>query len=429
MKFKETAIKVLKFFMILALLLGSLVVICLIPKSYIDSNVKKSLNTLKKEGLFPRVKFGYNYLLDNYTDALMINTAYSVDSNKPLESAILMRRNYSSDRNDIKLAEIGNENTIQNLSDTIDGKNTEYYEYSRYWHGYLLILRPLLVLTDYTGIRIILTLLINLLFIMATYLIYKKININFAISFFISMIVVSIHLIGLSIQYSSIYIIALLAIIYILKKDGRVKNINMLFLLIGAITCFMDLLTCPIITFCLPMIILIGLQKENNLKEKLRQIIILGLCWVSGFIITWISKWILADIICGTETIITAINKISFYSTSNSEVNASIMQAICKNLSFIIEAIIIAFLLVLFTIEYKMLDKKNRKNYIRKILPYLLISLIPFTWYVFTKNHSFIHARYTYKNLVATIFCFLIIIFQDINILKNDSEIKEKINE
>lgn len=424
MKFKEAISIVLRFFMILIILLGVLVIICLIPKSWIESNVNRSLNVLEEEGLFPKVKIGYNYLLDNYTDALMINTAYSVDSNTPVDSAILMRRNYSSNRDDIKLVEIGNENTIQNLSDTINGKNTEYYEYSRYWHGYLVILRPLLVLTDYTGIRIILTLLINLLFIMATYLIYKKININFAISFFISMIVVSIHLIGLSIQYSSIFIIALIAIIYILKKNGKVKNSNMLFWLIGSITCFMDLLTCPIITFCLPMIILIGLQKESRLKENLNRIMILGVFWGLGFIMTWASKWILADLICGTETIVTAINKMLFWSTANSEVNASVIQAICKNLSFIIEIIITAFLLVLFRIEYKILDKKNRKNDVSKVLPYLLISLIPFVWYGFTKNHSFIHARYTYKNLVVTIFCFCVIILQDVNIFRKRNLIR-----
>ena len=31
---------------------------------------------------------------DNYTDALIINTAYSIDSQKPLYSAFVARKNY-----------------------------------------------------------------------------------------------------------------------------------------------------------------------------------------------------------------------------------------------------------------------------------------------------------------------------------------------
>ena len=31
---------------------------------------------------------------DNYTDALMINTAYSIDSSTPLYSAFVARKNY-----------------------------------------------------------------------------------------------------------------------------------------------------------------------------------------------------------------------------------------------------------------------------------------------------------------------------------------------
>ena len=46
---------------------------------------------------------------------------------------------------------------------------------------------------------------------------------------------------------------------------------------------------------------------------------------------------------------------------------------------------------------------------IRKIrcycaIPYLLVMLYPFAWYFFTKNHSFIHNHFTYRELSISIF-------------------------
>lgn len=85
---------ILIYFIIIITLVISLTIVNLIPRKNIENNVRKSLQIFIKEGAFPKINFTYNYLLDNYTDALMINTAYSVDSNKPIESAMLMRRNY-----------------------------------------------------------------------------------------------------------------------------------------------------------------------------------------------------------------------------------------------------------------------------------------------------------------------------------------------
>ena len=144
------------FFIILLTLLTSLIIVNLIPKEYIENNVKKSVQVFVNEGYYPKVKLAHNYLLDNYTDALMINTAYSVDSEKPLESAILMRRSYRPKEN-LKLEEVGtNDKPIQCLIENVNETNETYLEYSRYWHGYMIYLRPLLVFFNYLQIRIIL---------------------------------------------------------------------------------------------------------------------------------------------------------------------------------------------------------------------------------------------------------------------------------
>lgn len=175
MKNKEVLKTVLIFIILFSTFIILLTLISMFPSKLISKNVEKSLEVLKKEGNFPKIKYALNYRLDNYTDALMINTAYSIDSREPLTSALLARRNYQCNRKEkLALIEIDSENTIQNLEHTLREENTEYCEYSRYWHGYLVFLRPLLLFMDYAKIRILLILVINILLIITCYYIWKK---------------------------------------------------------------------------------------------------------------------------------------------------------------------------------------------------------------------------------------------------------------
>ena len=41
------------------------------------------------------------------------------------------------------------------------------------------------------------------------------------------------------------------------------------------------------------------------------------------------------------------------------------------------------------------------------MIPYMLICLIPFTWYMVLRNHSYIHISFTYRALSVAVFSFL----------------------
>ena len=43
----------------------------------------------------------------------------------------------------------------------------------------------------------------------------------------------------------------------------------------------------------------------------------------------------------------------------------------------------------------------NKEIFI-SILPYILISIMPFIWYALLQNHSYYHAFFTYRNLILT---------------------------
>ena len=107
---------------------------------------------------------------DNYTDALMINTAYSIDNNKPFESSFLARKNYIPNVTDDIYQDTAGElkssskykyhNEVGELNDLVNGEKVESFEYARYWHGYLIILRPLLAFISLNEIRVIFTIML-----------------------------------------------------------------------------------------------------------------------------------------------------------------------------------------------------------------------------------------------------------------------------
>ncbi len=156
---------ILIFIVLICLYVAMMVLSSIIPSSAIKENVTKSSEYLKQYGEKEIVDLKYKKEeIFLFTDALMLNTAYSIDSENPIESALLARKNYipgqtqtiSKDReknlgaSKIHTDKNGNIFQVDELYGLMHGENiTESFEYARYWHGYLILLRPLLLVTSY----------------------------------------------------------------------------------------------------------------------------------------------------------------------------------------------------------------------------------------------------------------------------------------
>ena len=154
---------------------------------------------------------------DNYTDALMINTAYSIDNNKPFESSFLARKNYIPNVTDDIYQDTAGElkssskynyhNEVGELNDLVNGEKVESFEYARYWHGYLIILRPLLAFISLNEIRVIFTIMLISLAVILAYLLYKNINITVAVIFITGMLGIEYFYLGFSLQGIFVFLI------------------------------------------------------------------------------------------------------------------------------------------------------------------------------------------------------------------------------
>ncbi len=130
------------FLAVIAVLWGLLILTSLIPNEKIRENMLKS--AVNYTNLEP-YSFGngekLNSISDNYADVILLNIVWNTDSAHPVSSS-LNTEYYNGDEYGVNWG----------LYAAVNGEepNTDY---TRYWHGSMIFIRPLLLFTDSEGIK------------------------------------------------------------------------------------------------------------------------------------------------------------------------------------------------------------------------------------------------------------------------------------
>ncbi len=123
---------------------AALTVAYLIPRDDMRENVRKSSEILHNEGLGACIweEIGET-ALDVYTDGLILNVSYTETKDGVRD---ILSGTY---------VEVDGKNPMESLYETAVLSNEGYTvkNYGRYWHGYQIILRPLLCFFTYSDIR------------------------------------------------------------------------------------------------------------------------------------------------------------------------------------------------------------------------------------------------------------------------------------
>ena len=441
-KIKNGIIVLIKFILIFVILLGIYFAIMtltsLIPSGMLENNVRESSETLVQEG--EKVTFDLKYKEENiftFTDALMINTAYSIDNNHPIESFILARKNYIPGQTtkfypDGQYNLGANENYIskengdlyqtKELYGLMHGDNIQdSYEYARYWHGYLSILRPLLLLFNYSGIRIVLAIITLISIVALITLLCKKISITSGVIYGIGLLAISIFIVTKSINEILIFIVAFISSIILLLKKNPEKNIGIFFFVVGSVSNFIDLLTAPLVTLGITAITYFLLVQKNESKVNIKRYILdfLKICisWALGYGITWLSKWVITEMFFDRPIISQAIEQAVFRS-NGPQINGmnifSLSNVFIRNMEYLSSPVAITILIaaVIYIIVMMIINRNKKidfKENLKKCLPYILIFFLPVIWYMVLKQHSYTHVNFTYRILVISIISLLII--------------------
>lgn len=395
-----TAIKV--FFIMLCLFFLGVVFATLIPNSWVSSNADKSIDILKEEG---NTSFAYSSQKnDGFTDNIMISMSES-NSKKvmnPIEAA--MDSSYISNANPEK---------------------PEQRSYERFWHGYTVLLKPMLVFFDISMIRQLIILAFVVMVAVVAYQLTLVVSRYAGLAFVISIAIFNPPVIMTNMQYFSTFAVMLvgsMVLLYLLQREAKHKAIVSLFLIIGGSTIFFDFLTTPIITWGVPLLIYIA-YNINHRKLKIDRLwvnsLVLSIFWLLGYTLIWVSKWLIASVILQRNIIQNALNTTNYYTSADGarEGAATLVYTIGDMYELNIEyAVLFIPVLVLsiiasITLLIGVVIKKRMNNYTKGVVLLLLLTVVaPFVWMFFARSHSFIHHWMTNRDFIIATLGMLILV-------------------
>lgn len=402
--------KILKYPLIFIVVLGvallSLYLACLFPSDWIKEQLVKSLDVIEENGNYKMIITAFNkpIMFDTYADTMMMNTAYSIDSEQPFYSLLFARSNYVPGVSDKTVT--NNATSLQNfpkimeLRRVLQGEKLVAIEYARYWHGYLIFLRPLLTVFTYMQLRVMSFIIHFLLLGILLYQIKKKIGTKYWIAVLFGIIAVDAYLVFIC--FEETIGMSLIIIESIVLLSGKIKKVAPYFFIIGMLTAFFDLLTVPV-AICIFPLLLYVLQENKSFKQLLFSCIKCILLFGIGYLSMWFAKWILVDLIYDGRIIRNSINQI-LYRTDIS--NVGIQEGVIQNfrhLGNIVSIFVIALYVInilyiaIKSIKEKKISEENKKN-----LLILALGLAPIVWYSIIREHSLTHGYFTYRNLIVT---------------------------
>lgn len=405
----------------------------LLPEERMVKNAKSSVMELYKEQEIDVCSGKEQWsgrCVDTFTDSIILSTTICNSGENVLQKALKSQRIEYDDidaySNLLKYYGV-NPDTGKNSEDKYEEYNP--YPYARYWNGYVTILKPLLFIFDY---KIIIILNYILQFLLAAGIIamfIKQKRYAYIIPFGFVLACINIVKTAMCLQYSNIMYITLVSCLTIQCLSEKLEKNNRyiyLFLINGMAIGYFDLLTYPLVALGIPLVFSMIMSKGSYI-DLIKHIMKNSISWVVGYFGMWASKWILATLFTNQNVIRNAYESIKYRMNNEMDIfnnsiptisnkvdvskqliaGISYRDIIIRNLYGVFAVgIVFSFLLILFMLIYRIRFKgiKNSLKNIKYIIPFGVVAVYPFVWYLLLQNHSFSHYFYTYKILSVTFF-------------------------
>ena len=369
-------------------------------KKHVCASIDRIFVDLSEESGMNLRKYIMEYR-EAFTDAIMVQNAFEkIQGKNPYEHAMWV---YHLDLDENVWTP---EETLKYLSEGGDSSNLFLHQYSRYWHGYLVYLKPLLLLFSWeqvlwlgAGLQVLLTVA---LFVTACKVKHPEVGIAVAIG----LLFMKPALMLASLAMSICWLLTLAVLFLILLRHDRLEKKERypeLFLMIGIMAAYFDFLTYPVVTLGFPLCVFFLINKEEKLKRNVGRTVIYSGCWALGYVAMWASKWVLADLTLQSGTIKSAFSSILGWTEAvggRPRISGG-FYVIALNLQEYKLWIYPVLAGVLVLLDIAVFVWAGRRASFKRALvcsvPYLLIACIPFAWYIVVQHHSGMHIAFTFR--------------------------------
>lgn len=401
------------FLIVISVIVGlvALLLVHLLPTAPMREHLYWSFDMIEDEFTDEVLVEGNNATLTgNFTDCLMLQHAvYSNDEHGILDQALYM---YRSETYNVE----GDPDGWwpgQSLKDYLEGTpQPREVTYARYWHGYLVVLKPLLLLTSFNTIRLLNSAIQLILTGWVIMEMCEKKGRSLATAFLISLPFMFFISTYSSLSLSICFYITLLTLLVQLKWDKQIydkKFYPEFFLIVGILTSYFDFLTYPLVTLAYPLCVYFYYHMDDKKGTIFKKIFGYSVQWGIGYLGMWAGKWIVTDLLTESETIKDALYTVMVRTQSAENATrlggfgevVGVNMQVYSNWCYLLLALLIV---VMFLLGMKKNGIKNTIKSIPSGVVFMIIALYPFAWYFLMQNHSEQHWQYTCRILAITVF-------------------------
>ncbi|MCM1099918.1 MAG: hypothetical protein NC079_06540 [Clostridium sp.] len=376
-----------------------------LPVEPMREHVYQSLPLLEREFEAENLIAEYpGTFMGGFTDCLMLeNAIYRSDAHSLWEQILCMYRGESGTGDGWA--------TGYSLSDYLAGiPQPAEVSYARYWHGYLVVLKPLLWLTTFPSIRLVAAWAQPLLIGLVVLVCCRRKDRFPALAFLVSVPFLYYFSLFTSLSLSICFYILTIALSAQLSLEGEIRRrgwYGEFFVLVGMATAYFDFLTYPLVTLGFPLCVYLYYDR-GSVAKRFRNMLLYSAEWGIGYMGLWMMKWILAEIFTGEKVIADGLKTLAARTGAvESAAGSGFAKVLWSNISpfanwgFGLLAAGIAVWLCVYIV-------RHRRNICRESFLggglLLLVALYPFVWFFLTQNHSSEHSIFTCKILALTVF-------------------------
>lgn len=286
-------------------------------------------------------------------------------------------------------------------------------DYSRYWHGYAVILRPLSIVLSIINIRYINMMLLMGLLLLCYWHCRRRFGAGMAAAFAVALLMHFLLIAPFCQQYMSVSLLSLLGCYAVLRWwDSLRERLPELFLLMGSLTCFFDFLTFPVLALGYPLICcqLCRLDEKERARALWRETIALSAAWMAGYALTWLGKGVAGTLLTGRNVFEDIFTQVALRTNGALDAGEQVIEITALSaIQINVETFFMGSNIGLFAVmllgfgAWALHSRASVREWVRA-LPVAAVALYPFLWYCVLKNHARVHFWMTHKQLSVTVF-------------------------
>ena len=383
----------------------------MLPVASMRQHAEESLSIFEAEGVSPTLIPGFqSTYLDTYTDMTMLNMALYDGEESVLDKA-MKGFYYKYDESNI----------FDSGVRYLQGETGEQaVSYARYWHGWIIVLKPLLLCLNYAEIR-----MFNFIFqsVLVLILLIKMVGNEhtkpYIAPLFLALMVIMPLSTAMSMGLAILYYVMLISMILLIHFFEQLKSkdeIFLYFVAVGVITCFVDLVTYPLSTVGILLSLWIMLNHKYEKQygygwKLLGEAVWLAVGWCAGYLGMWMGKWLIGSLITDENILKDAVLMVLYRLSHGSGESGQYIEIhtgeiLSRNIGVLCNPVYVIMFVCAVAVIWKKASRDNEHINLSKYELLLLFGTgcLPFIWYLCVGNHSYIHYWMTYKLLSVTAF-------------------------